>query len=288
MPRFCVHCGAPQTEGASFCQGCGKPLQPQAAPTPAVPTAPPTPAKPASSSLLKFVLIAFAVIALLGMISVAGVIYAGYRIKNKVEQSAKDHGVNLRDLTSPSSATGRHLDPCALLTREEAEQILNTPIVRADRAGDVCSYYAKPLSAEERQANVQKAFEELQKKAPAADSRRAESPTEQVRESGIGDLARQIAGAANDGSAPLFTVTYTENGKQQIAAMKIAIGAVGGKLASESLEELRGIGDQALLGPMDSMLVVEKNGAGVSIDMRQLPKAKQLAIAMARRIVPRM
>jgi len=285
MPRFCVHCGAPQTEGASFCQSCGKPLQPQTAP---VPTASPAPAKPGSSSLLKFVLIAFAVIALLGMISVAGVIYAGYRLKNKVEQSAKDHGINLHDLASSPNNTGRHLDPCALLTKEEAEQVLKTPIVRADRAGEVCSYYTKPLSAEERQANVQKAFEELQKKAPAADSRPAESTSEQVRESGIGDLARQIAGAANDGSAPLFTVTYTENGKQQIAAMKIAIGAVGGKLASESLEELRGIGDEAILGPMDSMLVIEKNGAGVSIDMRQLPKAKQLAIAMARRIVPRM
>ncbi len=70
--------------------------------------------------------------------------------------------------------------------------------------------------------------------------------------------------------------------------MKIAIGAVGGNLASGSLDELRGIGDQALLGPLDSMLVVEKNGAGVTIDLRQLPKAKQLAIAMARRIVPRM
>jgi hypothetical protein len=235
------------------------------------------------------VLIAFGVIALLGMISVAGIIYAGYRIKNKVEQTAKDHGINLHDLASSSNGTGRRLDPCALLTKEEAEQILKMPIVRATRGGEVCSYYTRPVSAEERQANLQKAFEEMQKKARAADTHPVpESPSEQVRQSGVGDLTRQIVGAANDGSAPLFTVTYTDNGKQQIAGMKIALAAVGGKLGSESLEELHGIADEALLGPMDSILVLEKNGAGVSIDMRQLPHAKQFAIEMARRIVPRM
>ncbi|MCC6341529.1 MAG: zinc ribbon domain-containing protein [Bryobacterales bacterium] len=282
MPRFCTHCGAPQSESASFCQGCGKPLQPQSA---APASAPSAPVKPASSSLLKFVLVAFAVIAILGMISVAGVIYAGYRVKNKVEQSAKDHGINLHDLTSPSNAAARHLDPCSLLTKEEAAQILNTPIIRAESSGEACNYYAKPLSVEEREANLRKAFEEVGKKAPIADSAPS---SEKVRESGIGDLARQIVGSANDGSAPLFTITYSQDGKQQIAAMKIAIGAVSGNLASASLDELRGIGDQALLGPLDSMLVVEKNGAGVTIDLRQLPKAKQLAITMARRIVPRM
>ncbi|MCZ2152239.1 MAG: zinc ribbon domain-containing protein [Bryobacterales bacterium] len=287
MPRFCVHCGAPQTEGAAFCQGCGKPLRPQTAPTQAAPTASPAPAKPASSSLLKFVLIAFAVIALLGMISVAGVIYAGYRIKNKVEQSAKNHGINLHDLASSPSAPGRGLNPCTLLSKEEAEQILKLPLVRVDRSGDECRYFAKPLSLEEQQAGLKQAFDEMMKKTQSARPGE-ESAGKILRQSGVGDLTRQIAGAANDGSAPLFVITYAENGKQQIAAMKLAAGAVAGKSGLDALEELRGIGDEAVLGPLDSMLVVEKNGAGVGIDMRQLPNAKQLAIEMARRIVPRM
>ena len=77
-----------------------------------------------------------------------------------------------------------------------------------------------------------------------------------------------------------------ENGKAQIAAMKVALGVVGAG-GLKTMEPLPGIGDEAVLGPMDSVLVFTKNGLGVEIDLRQIAGGKARAIEMAQRMASR-
>ncbi|HUQ94879.1 MAG TPA: hypothetical protein VM120_24585 [Bryobacteraceae bacterium] len=181
---------------------------------------------------MKILLICLVVFFLMGIFSLAAVFYIGYRVKNKVEQTAKDNGIDLRDLATPSPS-GRSVDPCSLLSKEEASEILAVSVVRAERTGNDCQFYAED-------------------------------------------------------STPYFVISTSENGKQQLATMKIVMGGLAGKAGAPSMEALRGIGDEALLGPMDSMLLVVKNGTGLSIDMRQVPQAKDRGIEIAKKAVPRM
>jgi hypothetical protein len=94
-----------------------------------------------------------------------------------------------------------------------------------------------------------------------------------------------VAGA-NPGSGPYFSIQVNQNGRAQIAGMRIALGAVSPGM--RTVEPLTGIGDDAVMGPMDSMLVFTKNGLGVQIDLRQMPQGRDHAIAMAQRILPRL
>lgn len=106
MARFCSNCGSPLEENAAFCGQCG--ARQQAAPASVAPgvasagawptqalqpgrAAPPTapPAK-SSSRLLKVVVIVLAFFALCTVLAIGGVVYIGYRVKQKAEQVATE------------------------------------------------------------------------------------------------------------------------------------------------------------------------------------------------------
>ena len=70
-------------------------------------------------------------------------------------------------------------------------------------------------------------------------------------------------------------VTNPANGKS-VVAYDAATGA-----------PLPGIGDEAFLGPMDTMLAFVKGETGVQIDLSQVPKGRDKGVAIARTIVPR-
>ena len=82
----------------------------------------------------------------------------------------------------------------------------------------------------------------------------------------------------NSGADPYFTVELNNNGRAEIAALKLALGAV------KAVEPLSGIGDEAILGPMDSILVFTKDRLGVQIDFHQIGNGRDRAIAMARQM----
>jgi hypothetical protein len=290
MVGFCTNCGAPLKEGAGFCISCGTAAKGAAAPAP-VPPQPPTAAVAAKSSpLLKIVIIGLAGIFVLGAMGIVGSIYVAHRIKRSVTEAARNRGVDLSAFSASSAYRGRLPDPCSLLTKEEASGILGVAIERTQAHGNTCDYFAQPMTPEQRQEQIKKALEAVQAHAKVQEAAGSRGETTNdanklARESGIEDLAKGFVGGANPGSGPYFTVELSENGKAQIAAMKIAMGAVApGMKASESLP---GIGDEALMGPMDLLLVFTKNGLGVQIDLRQIPRGRDHAIAMAERILSR-
>ena len=299
MTAFCTNCGAPLAEGAGFCIKCGAP-RPGAAPAPRPPqayapvpppytppplayTAPPAypapaPAPKSGGSAMKIVLIVLAVIFVLGAAGVISVAYMAYRVKNRITQEAYRRGVDLSAFSNSAAYQGRLPDPCSLLTKEEASEIAGLTIERTGEHGHTCDYYAQPLSPAQQQERMRKALEEIQarSKQHAADAAtQAGDAAAAARASGFENLTKNLVAGANPGSGPYFSIQVDRNGRAQIAGMK-------------TVEPLTGIGDDAVMGPMDSMLVFTKNGLGVQIDLRQMPQGRDHAIAMAQRILPRL
>jgi hypothetical protein len=249
----------------------------------------PAPAPKSGGSALKIVLIVLVVIFVLGAAGVISVAYMAYRVKNRITQEANRRGVDLSAFSNSAAYQGRMPDPCSLLTKEEASEIAGLTIERTEEHGRTCDYYAQPLSPAQQQERMRKALEEIQtrSKQHAADAATpAGDATAAARASGVENLTKTMAAGANPGSGPYFSIQVNQNGRAQIAGMKIALGAVSPGM--RTVEPISGIGDEAIMGPMDSMLVFTKNGLGVQIDLRQMPQGRDHAIAMAQRILPRL
>ncbi len=98
---YCTTCGNQVAPAARFCPKCGSPVDTPAqpiAPAPAQPavavplqTAPPPqpPAPPAKGKGLSVLLIVLAVLALIVMVAVGGIVYVGYKVKQKVSSVAQ-------------------------------------------------------------------------------------------------------------------------------------------------------------------------------------------------------
>ena len=287
MAIFCTNCGSAIKEGAAFCANCGTPARAAQAATPQPtyqpPAQAPAPAAPmaprSGSPLMKVLLIVLAIIVGLGAMGIIGSIYVIHRVKQHVVTAARERGVDLSDSTA-QRYSGRLPDPCSLLTTSEASSILGVAIERAESRGHRCEYFAHPVSDAERQDQVSKAIEALEAK-DRADRANGDNPSDAARRSGVEELTKKMV-ASNAGNGPYFTIELNENGKAEIAGMKLAMRAVAG--AMNMAESLSGIGDDAMMGPMDSMLVFTKNGLGVKIDLRQVAQGRDRAIAMAHRL----
>ena len=269
-------------EGAAFCANCGTAAQGSRPPAATVPPPGAQPPQPRSGNpLMKALLIVLAVIVALGAMGIIGSIYVIHRVKRTVVSAARERGVELRDFAA-SPYRGRMPDPCSLLTTREASSILGVTIERAESHGRRCDYFAHPVSGAEREAEVKKALEDVRDRAKEND----DDANKAARESGAEELTKKIIAGANAGAGPYFTIELNENGKAAIAAMKLATGVISG--AVKTTESLTGIGDEAIMGPMDSMLLFTKDGLGVQIDLRQIGKGRDRAIAMARQMEGRL
>jgi hypothetical protein len=78
---------------------------------------------------------------------------------------------------------------------------------------------------------------------------------------------------------------HWEDGKTVILA---AQGA-GALLSSEMkvFEKLPDVGDEAYIGPMDSLLVFRKGDVGVEIDLRGVPNGREVGVKLAKLIASR-
>ena len=278
MP-FCGSCGSQVAAGASFCAGCGRPLA-GAAPAAAAPS--PGPAK--GSSALKIILICVGALFLMGAMAFAVVGYLGYKAVKTVQQGAQDRGIDIGALAGQSEK-GRSYDPCSLLTAQEAGEILSRTVTKAERSGDGCDYYIKPPTEEERRAEIARNSDTVSNTKQDDPKEMERDPNAAMRKQGMEELVKSITGGVNDGTTPYLRIEVNPEGKMLINATKIAIGLGGG---ANMLEPLKGIADEAVMGPMDSTMVFVKDGTGVQIDLRQVGRGRERGIEMAKRIVTRM
>jgi hypothetical protein len=231
---------------------------------------------------MKIILIIVAVFGVFAILGIAGLVYTGYLVKEKIEQTAEESGINLADFTSGEK--GQAYEPCSLLTQQEASQVLGVTVVRLEPQGATCNYYVVPPSGEAKSDAVAKALESLQQSGASA-SASAGMGGQKTDQQKVEDLAKAFVGSAVDPNTPYITVEVHQDGKAMIAGMKLAMGALGG---AETVESLQGVADEALLGPMASILMFVKNGTGIQIDLRQVGQGRERGIQLARHILARM
>jgi len=88
------------------------------------------------------------------------------------------------------------------------------------------------------------------------------------------------------GEPPQLTLTvHWDDGPTAVAATRMTSKLFGG---DAGFEKLSGIGDEAWLGPMASMLVFSKGKLGIEIDLRLIPDAKEKGIRLAKLIASRL
>lgn len=88
-----------------------------------------------------------------------------------------------------------------------------------------------------------------------------------------------------DGPTLFAVEVHFEDGGTVVTAARMAGRALGGDAGFERLE---GIGDEAWLGPLASMLVFVKSGVGVELDLRLVPDGREKGIRLAKLIASRL
>jgi hypothetical protein len=231
-------------------------------------------APPAKSPVVKIVLFLVLGLFVLGALGMAGLFYFGYKVKDRVQRAAQEYGV---DSSTPAGPSARRVDVCSLLTKEEASEIMGTPVERVEPSGsDECRYVGKAMSDEERE----KAIADERKKLEEA---KGGQPDMKALE----NLTKNMAGAMANGAGPSFSIKVDwEGGHAAVKALKLAMGVMTGN--NKMTESLRGIGDEAVVGPMNSVLMFAKGDTGVEIDLRMLPNGRERGIEIAKRVASRL
>lgn len=219
------------------------------------------------SSVVKIVLIIFGVLALLGALSAAGLLYLGYKAKQKIEQVAKEEGF---DLDSSRRAPARPAgDGCRHLSAADASAIVGVKIVRAEsKPPEGCNYFADPDEAAKlAQSRAQEGMNEIESGKP---DKEGFDQALKTMEKVMGGITGTAGGEAAQGR--LFGFDIKGDGKNSWAGFQLSSKVVGG-ISGESemrkegvklFEPVEGLGDKAMFLPMGIGLCVLKGDAFIS------------------------
>lgn len=307
---FCQSCGA-QIAGA-FCTQCGARANqpsPPAAPPPAHTPPPPPPqyapqaqyAQPLppaakSGAGLKILFVVLGILGLMGVLAIGGAWFA----LHKVKQAAANHGIDLNSFSETRRGPARQFDACELLTKEDLSQILNLNVERVESTGrsanSTCRYYSS--AAQQRGSDeAAAAMKKLQEETKAGDSKTDQSAV--IKD--FGNMVRGIAGAAGPAVGETNGLVLTvgidsENAKAAMAGFKLGMGLTGAIVMQGAdpqgkammREEVTGVGDEAMSGPLLSLFMFRKGDVSVQLDARLLLGGRDAQIAIAKRIISKL
>jgi hypothetical protein len=258
--NFCQTCGRPLAAGAAFCTHCGAAAGQAAAKK--------------SSGLGKVLLIAGGAVALLGVLALAGLFYAGHRLKQKVESATGS-------APAPAYRARRSADACSLLPTADAARLTGFQVDRAENREDVCVYFGSVGRAgEDGRAQAEEAMRRMRANEPKSNAEAA-----RVMEDLMKGMA--AAGAAGQtGEVLRITVKYGDEAQQEESAVRMALGLMGATPGSKG-SQLEGLGDRAYLLPMAVGLHMAKGDAYVMIEGPAAP-GRDVLIAVARAIAERL
>jgi hypothetical protein len=243
-------------------------------------------------TLLKLLLIGAGLVVLVGGVAVGGLVYVGFRVKDRVEQAARDFSPDRGSPSRPAPAAvvaARRIDACTLLTREEAAEILGVAIERAESKpgtnDSTCEYFARPRSKAERGAAVAGLFRDMSQRGARPEPGEI-TPANALRQSGMEGLLKEVSGLARPDGPYLAVTVNWEGGRTAVSMLKLVSGVAAPGL--KTAEDLEGIGDQAVLGAADSVLAFVKGQTGVQIGLALVPQGRERGIAIARKIASRL
>lgn len=254
---YCENCGKPLAAGAAFCTHCG-----------AAAAAPAPQAGKKAAGPGKVLLIVGGVLLLAGVLAVAGLFYAGQKLKQKVE--------NAGGVPEPAYRA-RRADPCSLLPAAEAARVTGFQVDRAEGDGDVCRYFGTAgRAAEEGRAQAEEAMRRMRTNEPKSDAESARA---------MEDFMKGLAAAGASGQSGevlRVTVKYGDEARQEESAVRMALGLMGAASGAKG-SQLEGIGDRAYLLPMAVGLHMAKGDAYVMIEGPAAP-GREVLIAAAKAI----
>ncbi len=91
---------------------------------------------------------------------------------------------------------------------------------------------------------------------------------------------------AKQGEPPYFEMkVHYRDGRTVVATTRMAGKLLG---PDAGFEKLAGIGDEAWMAPFGALLVFRKGDAGVELDLRLVPKARERGITLAKLVAARL
>jgi hypothetical protein len=226
-----------------------------------------------------------------GVAVVGGVIYLGHRVKQAVIHKAAENGVDLRSMTSETTAKRSLPQPCDVLTKEEVSQLIGEPIERAEPKDAMCLYYGPAgLSAKLAQSQASDTFKRAQSPGSKTDATEVANSVDQL----INNLGSQT-GQTNDGEQPLLMLGLDADGQAQMTAVSAskAIFSSLGRSASDPSQkglsfgtDIPGLGDKAIRIPKLGLNVLE-GGVLIRIILGPIPGVDEKTIAVARAVLPK-
>lgn len=283
---FCPNCGS--SVSGAFCSKCGRQIT-TTSPSAASPSpAPPSPASnatvspplPPGSSGSKIIFTVVGVLVALGLLGMVAAVYVGHKVK----QVASEYGVDLSSRSSEQIGRAHSYDACALLSKDEAAQILGTPIASVKLGGrgitSRCEFYPASASADD----VSGAIDRLKELGNQPDSAKKNGEVQDA-------ISRMARGAITDPSSPILTIAVDgRSGRSNMTsfagAYRILSGVTKGS-GIKAAEDISGIGDRAVLGAVGNMMFL-KGDTSVELDGPAVLGSKDKATALAQRIVSRL
>jgi hypothetical protein len=294
MASYCRFCGAPIS--GQFCGQCGKAIseaalaQPASQPSPQ-PSAPV--AAKAGGGFGKILLFVGGGFVLLAAVGVAGVLYVGYRTKQKFEQVKSEYlpthdSESSQPVAAMKPPTG---DGWPILSWQEASEVLGIAWERVSHSpgpdyGGACDFTTTPA---ERQR-----FGERQLAAGLSAMSDAKNNQDQQKEVQrmFADLVNTLANAqvpegdkdANDGIHIHFVRTQGAEAWTKFDQMQAGAKAVSSVAGSQiGMTPIEGLGDKAYVLPAGVGVMVLKGDAFVGITFFAWP-GQDKAVALAKRV----
>ena len=173
--------------------------------------------------------------------------------------------------SSPSAGVDPS-NPCTLLTPEQAASAVGLKLVMREIVeSNVCTL--------EYEVPVQTSSPALSTNPDGAKSSGSGSDEQQAEE-----MAKAFTVGATGGSPKVTYTIHWEDGETVVAGVRMA----GQLMGADSMTKLDGIGDEAWLGAMASMLYVRKGDVGLEIDLRLMPDGKERGTRLAQAMVSRL
>jgi hypothetical protein len=302
MANFCTKCGAPVR--GQFCTACGAAIQggpaqtqnvtPQAAPVSQPVAAPPAVQK---SSGTKILFIVLGVLILFGAVGLGGIVYVGYRAKQKITELKKDYGLD-GDTSSRTSSTSLRTFPpskgsgCSLLEGQEAATILGVAVDRAESEtsaseGALCKYW---VSATERQRLIREEIASSVAEMGKADTKTGQQDVEKLIGGAAGALI-EANGENKDSDFAFSLQVWRKDGKEQWEKMESLQArtkdAAGADFAGVALQPVDGVGDRATVLAAGHSIMVLKGDTFFLLGFQQFVPGRDKTVALARVVAGR-
>lgn len=278
MASFCAQCGAAVT--GAFCAVCGRPMQA----APAASAAAPGVTRVQGGGLKKLLLVVGGLVVFLVVLAIAGVTFGLYKAKQAV--TGMIEGENRTPVSNSAAFRGQ---ACDLLDATEVQRALGVLIERTgaitENGENGCAYYTsaeaftvlRDAAMREAQAEVDRANKETAANpAPSSDN-----PLELLKHTKeLEGVVKSFALMKESEDGRVFSFTVNPNfGRNNWTALRVSMALVPG------FEELRGVGDRAVVGSFGHAIFVLKGDNMVTLNLMFVPESRTRGATLAGKIV---